>query len=260
MPVPDLSKLIITRVHSVTTIYTESNDFRKRPARSCWALIYKWEGETEYADARGKRTLSNAEHPVLLPQGCVYEWTCKKSGRFTGIEFDANLSGDEIISLTATDGDRLLAQLKRLERVRMLRAPYWELEVIEGTYHILARLLRAGEKRYVPHDKAQRIQPALEYILQHYDEPITNEQLSEMSGVSTVYFRKLFTDAVGISPIRYIQRIRIRKAKEMLRSDYGSIAEVARSLGFQNIYHFSKAFKAQTGVSPSAYMKSKTKP
>ncbi len=67
--------------------------------------------------------------------------------------------------------------------------------------------------------------------------------------------RKIFTDIFGISPINYIHKIRIEKAKELFKGDFGKISDVATSVGYNNIYHFSKMFKIHTGVSPSEYIK-----
>ncbi|MBO5199079.1 MAG: helix-turn-helix domain-containing protein [Lachnospiraceae bacterium] len=44
---------------------------------------------------------------------------------------------------------------------------------------------------------------------------------------SAFYFRKLFTEVLGTSPIAYVHELRIKKAKEMLKSDYGSITDAA---------------------------------
>ena len=57
--------------------------------------------------------------------------------------------------------------------------------------------------------------------------------------------------------MNYIQNLRIRRAKEMLQSDYSSITDIAFALGYNNIYEFSKAFKKHTGVSPTKYLKGK---
>ena len=81
-----------------------------------------------------------------------------------------------------------------------------------------------------------------------------------MTGLSCVYFRKLFTRLMGQAPMAYVHGLRIQKAKEMLRSDFGTIAEVADAVGYCNVYHFSKMFKQQTGLSPGQYSKKKNEP
>ena len=71
--------------------------------------------------------------------------------------------------------------------------------------------------------------------------------------MSYVYFRKLFKSVMGQSPIVYARSVRIRKAKEMLKGDYGSLSDVAYSLGYPSLYDFSRDFKKHTGVPPSKY-------
>ena len=69
-------------------------------------------------------------------------------------------------------------------------------------------------------------------------------------GLSTVYFRKLFSVVMGVSPINYARSLRLEKAQEMLKSDYGSLSDVATSLGYPSLYDFSRDFKKHTGSSP----------
>ena len=69
--------------------------------------------------------------------------------------------------------------------------------------------------------------------------------------MSTVYFRKIFTEAMKTSPISYAKSVRLEKAKEMLKSDYTTLSDVAEAVGYTSIYNFSRDFKKHTGFSPS---------
>lgn len=82
------------------------------------------------------------------------------------------------------------------------------------------------------------------------------DEIAKTTGVSSCYFRKLFEEYSGESPILFRQRHRIEKAKLLLLSeeDY-SIGEISQMLGFSDIYHFSKSFKKFTSLSPSEYKK-----
>ena len=83
-------------------------------------------------------------------------------------------------------------------------------------------------------------------------------QVSEMAklcGVSECYFRKLFKEYSGESPVDFRQRYRIEKAKQLLLSDEGfTIGEIAEELNFTDIYHFSKTFKKYTDISPRQFV------
>ena len=247
-----LSDLIITKVYSATTMYTEKNTKIKRNNRQNWAIVIKYEGETLYDTGR-KIYISNVNNLVILPKGCSYEWCCTNSGHYSIIEFESALTCNDIFVFSVKNSEKILKLFKELEYKRTLRKSMCEAESIRDTYSILLMLTQTMPEKYLPTEKRNKINPALDYIAKNYNRDIKNDDLARISGVSTVYFRKLFTDIVGTSPINYIHELRIKKAKEMLKSDYGSITDIAQSLGYLNIYDFSRTFKKYVGVSPSKY-------
>jgi len=139
----------------------------------------------------------------------------------------------------------------RLEFARNRKTPTTEMESIRDLYSILLQAARASE--YLPTKKQERVAPAVEYISQNYTKPITNRELAALTGLSTVYFRKLFTEVMGTSPMVYARRLRIEKARELLQSDYGTLTDLAQSLGYASLYDFSRDFKKHTGTAPSHY-------
>lgn len=248
-------EMSVLRILSVNTIFTEKNEISIRKNRASAAIVLKWEGETVYTDCKGMQVLSNATHPVFLPKGSCYEWRCCRAGRYTIVEFDTDFICEEIWGLTYTNVERLRQHLHALELECLHKKPHWRLRASGAVYEILYELLTAGEGEYTPSEKLEKIRPAVEYMTEHYNEELSNEALARMTDISTVYFRKIFTSAYGMPPMRYLHLLRIQKAKEMLRSDYGSLANVAASVGYPNVFHFSKAFKQIVGISPGAYAK-----
>ena len=247
-----LTDLVIMKVCSVATLYSPEGKGSKRIGRPCWAAVIKYEGESYY-DCNGKRFYSDASHPVILPGGCSYEWKCTKAGRFSIIEFESSSTYIEPFVFSVSNGEKILKMFRELESKRDLRLPAMELESIRDTYSIILALLQSETESYIPSDKKQKLAPALEYISQNYTKPISNDQLAATTGLSTVYFRKLFTSVMGVSPIVYVQTLRIEKAKAILKSDYGSLSDVANGLGYSSLYDFSRAFKKHTGIPPSKY-------
>ena len=71
--------------------------------------------------------------------------------------------------------------------------------------------------------------------------------------ISTVYLNKLFHKELGETPFSYITRRRMEIACEMLR-EHCAVGEVARLVGYGEIYQFSRAFKKHYGISPRAFM------
>ena len=258
MEIRALEDLVVLRVFSVNTIFTSESTTVSRKKREKAALLIKWEGETEYF-CNGIRILSNVTHPVFLPKGSSYEWKCIRSGHYTIVEFDTDQVCDEIVGFSVADGERLHRRLRELELAGMRNQPYWQLRAVGEVSSMLFSLLGEGnsESTYLPTKKSDKLKPAVEYMTAHYNQEISNEQLAGMCGISTVYFRKLFTAAYGVSRMRYLGRLRIQRAKEMLQSDYGTLYGVAASVGFPNVFHFSKMFRAEVGIAPGTYAKKK---
>ena len=247
-----LSNLLITRVHSAATLYTPQYKKRFFRDRTRWAIVVKYEGETVYF-SNGKRFLSNASHLTVLPKGCTYQWECTQEGHFFIIEFDSPVTHPEPLTCPVKNCDKILKICKELECRRNPNNPLKQIESFQAVYTILLLLLQSEQEQYTQKDRKHLLTPALEYMMKNYHQPISNDELAQLTGLSTVYFRKLFTEFAGISPIAYLHQIRIEKAKEMLRSDYGTLTDIARSLGYANLYDFSRDFKKRTGVSPSKY-------
>jgi len=125
---------------------------------------------------------------------------------------------------------------------------------MEQLFSLLAALTKADSARFSHRDKRHILTPAINHMLESYADPqISNDRLAQLCGISTVYFRKTFESVYGTSPIRYLHELRIHKAKAILSGDFGSISQVAESVGYSSVYHFSKMFRLYTGVSPSAY-------
>ena len=247
-----LSDLIITKVYLVTSMYTPQNKTVKMKNRKRWGLVLKYEGETVY-ESNGKTFISDIDHPIILPKDCIYDWKCTEAGHCFIIDFECDASYSEPISFPIKNGEKILKLFKELEYKRNLQAPMCEIESIKDTYAIILNLARSLSEKYTPINKRRRIEKAIEYIYQNYDQNITNDMLAEICGVSTVYFRKLFCEVMGVSPITYAKQIRIEKAKEMLKTDYGNLSDIAQSLGYSNLYDFSRDFKKHTGVAPSKF-------
>lgn len=249
-----LSNLIITGVNSVHTIYTHKNVGSSRHKRPCWAIIIKYEGETVYT-VGGKEYTSNINNITILPKGCSYAWKCIKSGRFSVAEFECETLSEELFSFPVRNCEAFLNILKKMEHRRTLKNNTCRLDELSDLYSVISMLVKTKEQQYHPSSNFEKLIPVTDYIAKNYCKSICNDDLAEIAGISTVYFRKLFKNAYGVSPMSYIQSIKIKRAKEMLESDYSSITDIAYSLGYNNIYDFSRSFKKHTGVSPTQYEK-----
>ena len=95
---------------------------------------------------------------------------------------------------------------------------------------------------------------AMSYIDEHLTEPMTLQQIAAVAGVSPNYFSTLFKRLCHVSLWDYITAKRIEKAIELIRSDSGmTMLEIALSCGFNNTANFNKAFRKQTGMTPTDF-------
>ena len=102
----------------------------------------------------------------------------------------------------------------------------------------------------VSEDVTAMISEACDYIKEHYMEQIRIEDLAKLCHISEVHFRRLFNSNVKMSPLEYINLVRIHKACEMLGKTDFSVANVAYQCGFQVLSTFNRNFKQVTGQSP----------
>ena len=66
-------------------------------------------------------------------------------------------------------------------------------------------------------------------------------------------FAKVFRDAYGVSPKQYLTQLRMERARELILSNRYTVSQIAQMTGYGEIYHFSKAFKQENGVTPTEY-------
>ncbi len=96
----------------------------------------------------------------------------------------------------------------------------------------------------------EKIREACAIIEQQIDQPLTIRELSRRVAMNECYLKKGFKALVGKTIHEYQQHLRINKAKELLQQQGCSVTDVANTLGFSSISHFSTAFKRVTGMKP----------
>lgn len=92
-----------------------------------------------------------------------------------------------------------------------------------------------------------------EWMHQHFNTDINMSRLSKKFELSQRSLNRRFKQATGLSPVQYLQEIRLEKAKELLKTSNIAIAEVAYNVGYPDSAYFSALFKRVISLSPGEY-------
>ncbi len=98
-----------------------------------------------------------------------------------------------------------------------------------------------------------RIATTIAHLETNYREPVTLEELVEISKMSRRSYLRAFEAAMGCTPIAHLIHLRITRATEMLRTTDASITDIAYDVGFNDGNYFSRQFRQAIGMTPRAY-------
>lgn len=126
------------------------------------------------------------------------------------------------------------------------------LEVYSSYYQTnLANMMRPETDR---EDSVKRnLVMICKYIQNNYEKPITLQFLADMVGYNPVYLCNLFSKVFNVSPLKYLQQIRVDKAQEYVTKTDLPISEITTKLGYSSSTQFSAMYKKKVGKSPTGH-------
>jgi AraC family transcriptional regulator of arabinose operon len=168
------------------------------------------------------------------------------------LDWPAPLDG---IGLIHTEGEmrrRVGSALRKATRMRfgaLARAELFAANALEDA------LLWLDTQNSLTNRTDERVLSVLEHVGAHLAEPLDVEQLARVAHLSASRLTHLFTEHLGISPQRYVERERMLLAQQLLDLTDRSIAGIAAEVGWDDPLYFSQRFRRFAGVSPSEYRK-----
>ncbi len=170
------------------------------------------------------------------------------------------------------DADGRIISPGRVREQRVLGNPAFVTELLDraisgfleqratvANHWLKAALLEIRKQDMLPARKgpaleyARRIGRLCEMIRENPGLSLRVEDMARQLYCSPDHFTRIFKQVKGLSPRAFITRCRIESAKSLLRFSSHPIGRIADMLGYNDIYHFSKQFKSQAGVSPSDF-------
>ena len=107
-------------------------------------------------------------------------------------------------------------------------------------------------------ENRSKIVSALEYISKHYTEEIMIGDLAECCHLSETHFRRLFQTDMNMTPVEYINLIRVQAACDFMKKEDCQMEQVAARAGYQTMSTFNRNFKQIIGISPYQWKKQVT--
>ena len=99
----------------------------------------------------------------------------------------------------------------------------------------------------------QLVQKAAEFIRQNFQKKINMVDVAEAVYLSPSYLSRIFSRELGCTLMEYLTRVRVEKAKTLLKNPKFNVMQVANQLGFDDPGYFTKVFKKSEGVTPSQF-------
>ena len=225
--------------------------------RNHHGLLYAFEGRETY---KMKDSVIHTEpgDVVYLPKSAQY-YIEMSDPCCTAlcIDFETSESINSPAFQMSLPNNRLIrGYFTEMEHIWQLKRVGWEMECMSVFYRIIAEMQKQIHMRYYPSNTLKKIQPSVDYLHEHFDDSSMRvEILAEKSGFHPRYFAKIFKDTYGVSPKQYLTQLRMEQARELILSNRYTVSQIAQMTGYLDIYHFSKTFKQENGISPSEYNK-----
>lgn len=173
---------------------------------------------------------------------------------------------DVFPSLTIVREEELLknpwlkSTLDQLSTEYMSQEPGAELVVNKLTEIVLVELIRInfgreGKSRFVAALSDKRIAKALQQLHTNPHTAWTLDRMAEEVGMSRASFARRFRELVGQPMFEYLTRLRMQRARELLRETRLPLYEIAAQVGYESDLAFTKTFKKHTGTTPTRYRK-----
>lgn len=128
--------------------------------------------------------------------------------------------------------------------------------VREVFYHVLQGPQASPLFDLVSHNThMSKMERTLKHLHNHYNDKLDVEQLASMANMSASTFHRNFKQITAASPIQYVKKLRLSKAKDLLQDQGIKVKQAAAQVGYESATQFSREFTRYFGISPSDYAK-----
>ena len=222
-------------------------------------FLFVWDGEATFLDEQRKKIVVSNGELAFLPKHKKYrmEYTAP-STTFVVVNFDLCDKNnndislfDDIVLVAKDDVTRRIAKIMtNFELCSISKTTETTFRRKELMYRLLGTIYAPSFSLVTRSEINEQILDGVYLLEQTYLENLPITRYAEASHVSVNTFRSAFQKEFGTSPLKYRNRLRVERAKELLSESGFTVAEAAYASGFENIGYFCRYYRQVTGESP----------
>ena len=170
------------------------------------------------------------------------------------------LEGNHVIFESVFTDENIWKYVDEIYRLKENFSGVNALAIKAQTYLLLKYLIENHSVKFLDEaiyqnrlKKLSAINSTIKYIHDKYAEALSTKILAERMHISEGHFCSIFKSATGISANEYIMKVRLKKAKRLLRYSDMNITEISNSCGFNDPNYFTRAFKKHAGMTPKQF-------
>ncbi len=242
--------------------------FRERPDGSDQnILIYCIEGQGEIQIKENVQPI-RADYFFIIPSGMPHAYRSDENNPWSiyWIHFSGNKSG--MFSRFACHSQpidrgktaRINDRLDLFSEIFRNLDRGFSIETLEYVNlclpHLLASFTHLSQFRLIKESgEKDPVAQSINFMLENLTQKLRLEEIAAETSLSASHFSRLFVNRTGHSPIDYFIQLKIQRACRLLDNSKWMVADVAREMGFDDQFYFSRVFRKVMGMSPAEYRK-----
>lgn len=254
-----MNQLSLLELRIVSFAYPAPHRYVTYP-RPVDRFVYITKGKANFF-VGNQQICAQAEHMVYLPGETAYRSQWVEDSAFMVVDLLIHNAEGQPIRFGEAPGilfrdshGTYRGLLEELAAKSDADGPFDWLERLSLSFKLLCEMARDTNRSELD-EQNRKIQAGLVYLQNNFTEDFSIDRLAQMCCLSIGHFRRIFSECLGMTPVEYRNKLRIRKAVDILKTGMFSVSEVAEMVGISDMKYFSKLFKRYAGVSPSVIKK-----
>lgn len=259
------SRLHLGEIYTLFYRVGESGFLFKGEKHSAYELTYVDRGQLNCVVDGTGYSLKQGQMMIFLPNQWHMQYTeLNVTAHFLTVSFDLHsdlelVFGNRIFELSSIEA----TYLKQLLQEPEINDVYSNDVIRSNLKLLLLSILRDTNKRRkrlktptALRNENTIVGRTLQYIADHVYDRLSVEIVAKETGVSASHLTALFRRQMSFSPGEYIRKVKLEESKSLIREGKMNFSQIATTLNYSTIHHFSRQFKENFGISPSEYAKS----